>query len=83
MMPQGAPTTWFSTAWQAAARSVAVIELPQPAATAAPAATSSAADEATPLPSGTVESMSSRRPAGSDCPSRAARERKYSTIPTT
>jgi iron complex transport system ATP-binding protein len=37
MMPQGAPTTWFSTAWQAAARSVGVIALPQ-AAPPAPAA---------------------------------------------
>src|SRR2546430_4799956 len=62
MMPHGAPTTWFSTAWQAAARSAAGMGLPQPAVTAAAAATSSAADDATPLPSGTVESMMMRRP---------------------
>ena len=62
MIPQGAPATWFSANWHSRANSVPSGAAPDRWATACIVATSSAADELTPLASGTCEWIRMRRP---------------------
>ena len=55
--PHGAPTMRFSTCWQRTARILGSIDTRHAATTASIVAASIAADELTPLPSGTSDSI--------------------------
>ncbi len=65
MIPQGAPTTWFSASWHSAAsRSGSIRSAPMARAVA----TSSAALDETPIEVGTSDSTDSRARGGSITP---------------
>jgi hypothetical protein len=73
MTPHGAPATRFSAVWQRIARSRGSIRSSSAAATADMLAVSTAADELTPLPSGTSEATAIRMPDVSGRPRSRAR----------
>ena len=62
MMPHGAPTIRFSTCWQRTARSLGSMCSGHAAMTASIVAASIAAEELTPLPSGTSDSIRMEAP---------------------
>ena len=67
MTPHAAPTTRFSPSWHHSAAVRPPTCVPATAAAAKRLATSTAAEEETPLPSGTADDSSSRSPVAAKC----------------